>query len=46
MARLSNRDPLVKQCRSAIQQAQAMMKEIEKSNAVAMQQTPVRVAPE
>ena len=32
MARLSDRDPLVKQCRGAIRQAQAMMKEMEKSS--------------
>lgn len=31
MARLSDRDPLVKQCRGAIQQAQAMLKEMEKA---------------
>ena len=33
MARLSDRDPLVKQCRGAIQHAQTMMKEMEKSAA-------------
>ena len=31
MARLSDCDPLVKQCRSAIRRAQAMMKQMEKS---------------
>ena len=40
MARLSDRDPLVAQCRSAIRQAQAMMKQMEKSSASAMQSTP------
>jgi hypothetical protein len=33
MARLSDRDPLVKQCRGAIRRAQTMMKEMEKSAA-------------
>jgi hypothetical protein len=33
MARLSDRDLLVKQCRGAIRHAQAMMKEMEKSAA-------------
>ncbi len=32
MARLGDRDPLVKQCRGAIRQAQAMMKEMEKAS--------------
>lgn len=40
MARLSDRDPLVKQCRTAIRQAQAMMKEMEKSAASLTQPTP------
>jgi hypothetical protein len=35
MAQLSDRDPLVTQCRSAIRRAQAMVKEIEKSAAPA-----------
>ena len=39
MARLSDRDPLVRQCRSAIKQAQAMMKEMEKSSTSVVMQT-------
>ena len=35
MARLSDRDPLVKQCRGAIRQAQAMMKELKRSSSSA-----------
>ena len=40
MARLSDRDPLVKRCRSAIRQAQAMIKEMEKSTTAVLQRTP------
>jgi hypothetical protein len=43
LARLNKHDPLVQQCRSAIQQAKAMMKQLQesqKSNDLAMQSTP------
>jgi Flp pilus assembly protein TadD len=40
MVRLSDRDPLVAQCRAAIRQAQAMMKQMEKSSASLTQPTP------
>jgi hypothetical protein len=43
LARLSKRDPLVQQCRSAVQQAQAMMKSMQKSqksNELALQSIP------
>jgi Flp pilus assembly protein TadD len=39
MARLSDRDPLVRQCRGAIRHAQAMMKEMEKSAAASPSST-------
>jgi hypothetical protein len=40
LARLSNREPLVQQCRSAIRQTQAVMKKMQESDALAMQSTP------
>ena len=40
MAQLSERDPLVKQCRTAIRVAQSMMKDMEKATTSVVQSLP------